>query len=45
VTGEYPTPTGDDLYQIDAKRNGHGSVAAELALHAGGSGGLRTYEC
>lgn len=44
VTGTYPTPTGDHLYQIDAARNGHLSVEEELALHAGGSGGLRTYE-
>ncbi len=34
ITDEYPTPTGQRLYQIDA----------DECDHANGSGGLRTYE-
>ena len=34
VTGHYPTPTGQQLYQIDA----------DESCHANGAGGLRTYE-
>ncbi len=37
VTGEYPTPTGQRLYQIDGDKNGG-------ACHANGSGGFRAYE-
>ncbi len=36
ITGDYPTPTGEQLYQID--------VNGESSLHAGGAGGLRAYE-
>ena len=35
VTGHYPTPTGQQLYEIDA---------LETTCHANGAGGLRTYE-
>jgi amidophosphoribosyltransferase len=35
VTGQYPTPTGQHLYEIDA---------LEATCHANGSGGLRGYE-
>jgi len=34
ITGEYPTPTGQKLYQIDA----------DASVHAGGAGGVRAYE-
>ncbi|GAC1472962.1 MAG: amidophosphoribosyltransferase [Isosphaeraceae bacterium] len=34
ITGEYPTPAGQRLYQIDA----------DESCHAGGAGGLRAYE-
>jgi amidophosphoribosyltransferase len=36
VTGEYPTPTGQRLYQIDAESNAD--------CHANGAGGVRAYE-
>jgi amidophosphoribosyltransferase len=35
VTGKYPTPTGQRLYQLDAVEN---------PCHANGAGGIRTYE-
>ncbi|HWE37140.1 MAG TPA: amidophosphoribosyltransferase [Isosphaeraceae bacterium] len=35
VTGNYPSPTGQRLYQLDA---------AEDHCHANGAGGIRTYE-
>ena len=34
VTGEYPTPTGQHLYQIDS----------DESFHANGAGGIRAYE-
>jgi amidophosphoribosyltransferase len=34
ITGDYPTPTGQRLYQIDADRS----------CNAGGAGGIRSYE-
>ncbi len=34
ITGQYPTPTGQQLYQIDADGSGH----------ANGAGGIRAYE-
>jgi len=34
ITGDYPTPTGQRLYQIDA----------DSSSHAGGAGGVRAYE-
>ena len=36
ITGEYPTPTGQSLYQID--------MDGEISKHAGGAGGGRAYE-
>ncbi|MBX6316089.1 MAG: amidophosphoribosyltransferase, partial [Isosphaeraceae bacterium] len=35
VTGHYPTPTGQELYELDAY---------DPACHANGSGGVRAYE-
>ncbi len=35
VTGEYPTPTGQRLYEIDA---------LETTCHSNGAGGIRAYE-
>ncbi len=37
LTGHYPTPTGQKLYQID-------HAAEDLMLHANGAGGVRAYE-
>ena len=34
LTGQYPTPAGQRLYQLDARES----------CHANGAGGLRTYE-